>query len=70
MGMRLRASTTEFKEYLQVNFSFRSEFTFYGESVGLTGDVDEDPAPPLCVVTPTQVWNCLHALLVYIHVTC
>ena len=39
------------------------------QDVDLAGDVDEDPAPPLRVVTTTQIWNCFHALLVHIHVT-
>ena len=45
------------------------EHTSYGHHVDLAGDVDEDPAPPLRVVTATQIRNSFHAFLVHVHIT-
>ena len=39
-----------------------------GEFVGLAGDVEVEPAPPLRVVTAAQVGHTLHTLLVHVHV--
>ena len=40
-----------------------------GEFVGLAGDVEVEPAPPLRVVTAAQAGHTLRALLVHVHIT-
>ena len=40
-----------------------------GEFVGLAGDVEVEPAPPLCVVTTAEARHTLSALLVNVHIT-
>ena len=43
--------------------------TCHGQLVSLTGDVEVEPPPPLCVVTAAQARHALSALLVHVHIT-
>ena len=43
--------------------------TCHGELVGLAGDFEVEPPPPLCVVTTAEARDTLSALLVHVHIT-